>query len=352
MKVLMTADTVGGVWTYALELADALAEHDVEVSLVAMGAPLDASKRAELRASRVARAYAEPCALEWMSDPWADVERTGEWLLEIARDLQPDLVHVNGYAHAALPWEAPVVVVGHSCVLSWHEAVRRRPAGPEWSLYRKAAESGLASASLLVAPTRAMLAELVRLYEPACRRTVVLNGRRWSHARVAKEPFVLAAGRVWDEAKNVQALARVAPRLDWPVVVAGEGGPIAGVRAVGFVPRLEADVLLARAAIFAAPARYEPFGLAALEAGLTGCALVLGDIPSLREVWDAAALYVPPDDEEQLAHILDKLTRDEREVARLGTRARERASELTPERMANGYVREYQRVLASEQVAA
>jgi glycogen(starch) synthase len=352
VKVLMTADTVGGVWTYALELADALAARDVEVSLVALGAPLDASKRAELRASRVARAYAEPCALEWMSDPWSDVERTGEWLLEIATDLEPDLVHVNGYAHAALPWEAPVVVVGHSCVLSWHEAVRGRPAGPEWSRYRKAVERGLASASLLVAPTRAMLDELVRLYEPPCRRTVVLNGRRRSNVSAAKEPFVLAAGRVWDEAKNVQALARVAPRLGWPVVVAGEGGPIVGARAVGFVSRSKVDALFARAAIFAAPARYEPFGLAALEAGLAGCALVLGDIPSLREVWDAAALYVPPDDEEQLAHVLDRLTHDEGEVGRLGTRARERAFELTPERMANGYLREYRRVLESEPVAA
>jgi glycogen synthase len=352
VKVLMTADTVGGVWTYALELAEALADHDVEVSLVAMGAPLDPSKRAELRASRIARAYAEPCALEWMTDPWRDIERTGEWLLEIAEDLRPDLVHVNGYAHAALPWGAPVVVVGHSCVLSWHEAVRNRPAGPEWSLYRGAVECGLAAASLLIAPTRAMLDELVRLYDPPCRRSVVPNGRRWSRAPVAKEPFVLAAGRLWDEAKNVQALARVAPRLDWPVAVAGEGAPIAGVRAVGFVARTELDGLLARAAIFAAPARYEPFGLAALEAGLAGCALVLGDIPSLREVWGDAALYVPSDDEEQLAHVLSKLTSDAAETQRLGMRAKTRALELTPERMANGYLREYRRVLTSQQVAA
>ena len=246
----MTTDTVGGVWTYALELANALADRDVEVSLAAMGAPLDASQRRELRASRVTRAYAETCALEWMDDPWRDVARMGEWLLEIAADLEPDVVHVNGYAHAALPWNAPVLVVGHSCVLSWHEAVRGTPAGPEWSLYRKAVERGLASASLLVAPTRAMLDELVRLYEPPCRRTVVLNGRRCSFPRVPKEPLVLAAGRMWDEAKNVEALERVAPRLEWPVVVAGRGSRR------GFVPRPELDRLLARAAVFAAPARY------------------------------------------------------------------------------------------------
>jgi glycogen synthase len=53
----------------------------------------------------------------------------------------------------------------------------------------------------------------------------------------------------------------------------------------------------ARASIYALPARYEPFGLSALEAALSGCALILGDIPSLREVWLEAAPYVSPDDE-------------------------------------------------------
>ena len=348
----MTTDTVGGVWTYALELADALANRGVEVSLAAMGAPLDEPKRAELRASRVARAYAESCALEWMSDPWDDVERTGEWLLEIAADLEPDLVHLNGYAHAALPWNAPALVVGHSCVLSWHEAVRDRPAGPEWSLYGKAVERGLRAAALLVAPTQAMLDELVRLYDPPCPRTVIFNGRHWTRERVAKEPFVLAAGRLWDDAKNVQALARIAPRLAWPVVLAGEGAPRSGVRALGHVPRGELDALLARSAIFAEPARYEPFGLAALEAGLAGCALVLGDIPSLREVWGDAALYVTPDDEERLAKVLDSLTRDEAAARRLGERARKRASEFTPERMADAYLAAYGSALSSARVAA
>jgi hypothetical protein len=37
MKVLMTADTVGGVWTYALELSAALHSHDVHVILATMG---------------------------------------------------------------------------------------------------------------------------------------------------------------------------------------------------------------------------------------------------------------------------------------------------------------------------
>ncbi|HYO60185.1 MAG TPA: glycosyltransferase family 1 protein, partial [Archangium sp.] len=36
----MTADTVGGVWTYALELCRALAGDGVQVELATLGAPL------------------------------------------------------------------------------------------------------------------------------------------------------------------------------------------------------------------------------------------------------------------------------------------------------------------------
>ena len=54
------------------------------------------------------------------------------------------------------------------------------------------------------------------------------------------------------------------------------------------------------AAIYALPARYEPFRLEVLEAAAPGCALVLGDIASLRELWDGAALFVAPDDDRAL----------------------------------------------------
>ena len=46
-KVLMTADTVGGVWTYCPGVGRALGEHDVEVVLATMGAPLTRAQRKE-----------------------------------------------------------------------------------------------------------------------------------------------------------------------------------------------------------------------------------------------------------------------------------------------------------------
>lgn len=347
----MTADAVGGVWTYALELSRALAERDVEVTLCVMGPAPDAEQSAELAASPVARVHVGEYALEWMDDPWEDVERAGEWLLEIAADVEPHVVHLNGYVHAALPWDAPVVAVGHSDVLSWHEAVRGRAAGSEWHRYRERVAAGLAAADLLVAPTQAMLDELVRLYEP-CPRLVIPNGSGREFRPLPKSHVVLGAGRVWDEAKNVEALVRVAPRVEWPVVVCGDGAVGDGVTALGRLGREQLDRVLASAAIFAAPARYEPFGLAALEAARAGCALVLGDIPSLREVWGSTALYVAPDDDDELERALHLLITRPDLRAEYASRARRRASRYTTERMADSYASAYRRVLRSTAVGA
>ena len=49
-------------------------------------------------------------------------------------------------------------------------------------------------------------------------------------------------------------------------------------RPLGVLAPAELRRKLERAAIFAAPALYEPFGLGILEAAAAGCALVLGDI--------------------------------------------------------------------------
>jgi glycogen synthase len=245
-----------------------------------------------------------------------------------------------------------VLVVGHSCVLSWFEAVRGEAAGPEWGRYRRAVVEGLAAADLLVAPTRWMLNALERHYAPTCARVVIPNGRSRSEVRAEKQAFVVAAGRFWDEAKNSAALVRVAPRLDWPVFLAGDGplGPDENVSWLGRLPRRALDRLLAQASIYAAPARYEPFGLGPLEAALADCALVLGDIPSLREVWDEAALYVAPGDDEALCEGLRLLIERRGLRADLGSRARARAETFTSGRMAESYLFAYRRLGSSERV--
>ena len=63
------------------------------------------------------------------------------------------------------------------------------------------------------------------------------------------------------------------------------------MQCAGELSESEMRELLSRAAIYIATSKYEPFGLAPLEAALSRCAIVANDIPSLREIWGDAALY-------------------------------------------------------------
>lgn len=357
MRILMTADTVGGVWTYTLDLARALGP-DVEVLVATMGAPASEQQRRELATVPNARLAESRFKLEWMDDPWEDVDRAGEWLLGLAAREAPDLVHLNGYAHAALPWEAPVLLVAHSCVCSWWRAVHGTAAPARYDEYRERVAHGLAAAGLVVAPTAAMLAALRREYGvPLANARAILNGRSVPSGDPAtKEPFVLSAGRLWDPAKNVRTVVEAARRFDWPAFVAGDltppesrDGPACDVSPVHVLGRLGLDALAAwmrRAAVCVLPARYEPFGLTALEAAASGCALVLGDVPTLREIWGEAALYVHPDDVEGLVAAVALLADNPDLRVELATRAQERAAGLTPDSMAAAYRAAYAGLLA------
>jgi glycogen synthase len=353
MKVLLVADAVGGVFTHAVELSRALAAAGAEVVLATEGAELTPDRRRAvdglLGVVHEGRAY----RLEWMPEPWDDVAASGRWLLELEARVRPDVVHTCELAHGALPFRAPKLVAGHSCVMSWFEAVRGVPAPPEWDRYRAAVRAGLRGAGAVVAPSAWMARALERHHAPIPAPNVVPNGRDASRFWPGpKEELVLAAGRLWDDAKNAVALARIAPRLPWPVFVAGDvEGPTstwsvapAATRAATLLGRIGEEELarwLSRAAIFAHPARYEPFGLAVLEAALSGCALVLGDVESLRELWDGAAEFAAPWDDDALADRIGALARDARRRAALAQRARDRALALTPARMAAAYLALY-----------
>ena len=360
-KVLMTADTVGGVWTYALELASALGEHGVEVAIATMGAPLTPQQREASGEIPNLEVFESCFKLEWMEDPWEDVAKAGEWLLQLEGRLQPDVVHLNGYVHAALPWQAPTVVVGHSCVLSWWEAVKGEPAPTSWDRYREEVRRGLQAANLVIAPSAAMLAELNAHYGEIVNGKVIANGRDSAvfYSSVKKE-FVFSAGRLWDEAKNVGVLECIAPQLLWPIYVAGEdeylsdephrrrGRTDGGMRGDFWLVRLgclstgDLACWYGEAAIYGLPARYEPFGLSVLEAALSGCALVLGDIASLREIWGDAAVFVPPDDGNAIVQAINTLISDSALRTAFAELARTRALEFTPERMVAGYLEAYQ----------
>lgn len=345
----MTTDTVGGVFTYSAALARGLGGAGVTVTLACMGRRAAPEQCAELTRAG-ARVMDSDYRLEWMDDPWEDVARAGDWLLGIERRTRPDIVHVNGYAHAALPWRAPSVLVAHSCVCSWWRAVLNEPAPERYAQYRTEVRRGLDAADVVIAPSAAMLAALEREYGAVARARVIHNGSVPAAASSAgKEPFIFSAGRVWDRAKNIAQLERAAQRVPWPIIVAGdtsnpdghETSALPHLELLGALPHGEVTRWMQRASIFALPAHYEPFGLAALEAALAGCALVLGDIPSFRELWGDAASYVAPDDAEALAAALTELTGDAELRRTRAATARRRAERYDAAAMCQSYLELY-----------
>ncbi len=353
----MTADTVGGVWTYALELSRSLGKYDIDVAIATMGPEPSRSQREEASAIRNVDLFKSKYKLEWMQNAGADVRAAGEWLLNLEGRLQPDVIHLNGYAHAALPWNSPKLVVGHSCLYSWWRAVRQGDPPSNWAQYKTAVQRGLRAADLVVAPTQTMLDALHESY-PRCIKgetRVIPNGLDPAEFSPApKQKFVFTAGRLWDEAKNIETLAGVAWQLPWAVCLAGEKQDAQSGAAVvlkencyplGNLPRENLRQWYACASIYAMPARYEPFGLTILEAALSGCALVLGDIESLRENWYDSAIFVNPLDRMALRDVLFRLINNETYRQRMGRAAREQALEFSSTRMAEQYLDAYTSLL-------
>ncbi|MFP4070847.1 MAG: glycosyltransferase family 4 protein [Desulfovibrionales bacterium] len=351
--VLMTTDTVGGVWHYSLELARGLAQNGVAVVLAAMGDPVDADQ--QRCAEKIPRLKLEsrPCRLEWMPGSADDVSAAGRWLLSLARKHRPDLVHINGYAHASLPWKVPCLVVAHSCVLSWFWYVKRSHAPTEWSDYAVMVRKGLQAADMVIFPTTSLLSVFEQIYGHLPHARKIPNGRAPSRFKPGpKEPFIFTAGRFWDEAKNISAVEKAGASLPWPVIAAGECcKPLADTHPIGnltYLGSLAPEAVaahLSRASIYTLPARYEPFGLSVLEAALCGCAMVLGNIPFLRENWSGAALFVDPEDTKGLQKALERLIREPETRSRLAQKARTRALRLNETRMTAHYLKTYSELL-------
>jgi len=352
-SVLLAAHAYGGMWTFAADLAKGLAASGIDVALAMLGAPLNREQRAEVRRMRV-DLYESQHRLEWMDDWWKDLELSGEWLLYIEEMLNPDIVHLNGYVHGALPWCSGVVMTAHGCRISWHEAVRDEPLAPCWNHYLAAYRCGLNAADLVVAPSRAMLDNLKRRQNLAGGRVIPVGRDPALFQPAAKEPVIVTAGRLWDPAKNVAMLDRIATQLSWPVLAIGDRhGPdgrsmrFERLTLLGRLPARRLASWLGRSAIFVAPAIYEPADTVILEAALSGCALVLSDLPPLREQWDGTALFVPPGDADALTAVLTRLTADTELRERLGVRARARALMRGADAMVEAYRTAYADVLAA-----
>jgi glycosyltransferase involved in cell wall biosynthesis len=354
-RILMTTDAVGGVWTYSTTLASALAGAGMEVCLVIMGPAPQGEKRAMLRDSRV-DVIESGLALEWQDPQGDDLSNARAFFAGLEEAIAPDIVHLNSFREATFDWLAPVVVVAHSCVNSWARACNDEEwlSESRWQHYTRAVGAGLNRAQAWVSPSEAFHDVVRSLYRPNSPGAVIWNGITPAalHAR-SKRRVILAAGRMWDAAKNISVLARASNDLDWPVFVAGPtlgSSPWSdpgGLTLIGDLAHADLRARLQHAAIFVSPALYEPFGLSILEAAAAGCALVLSDIATFRELWDGAARFVDPTDDRALHRALAELCEDDRERVRLQSAARERSQRYALAHTVDAYRALYERLLAS-----
>ena len=358
IRLLMTTDAVGGVWTYAATLARSLAVCGFEILLVTLGPRPTVAQKAMLRGTRRVLLVETDLRLEWQDPAGADLCHADAVLGGIADRFGPDLVHLNSFREAMFDWNVPTIVVAHSCVNSWAEACGERDAfiGEDWKAYSLSVRTGLQKADVWVAPTRAFRSQLASQYGLPETGQVIWNGvETRSHSPAAKQPFVLSAGRLWDKAKNLSGIAPVAPAIEWPIRIAGQSGldsaPLAGATGnCELLGELSHPALLDemdRASIFISPALYEPFGLSVLEAASAGCALLLSDIPNFRELWDGAAVFFNPHHPDAMLRCLRSLCEDEVRRTRLQRAAAKRSLDYRLSKTVNAYRSLYASLLRS-----
>ncbi|MFN3352810.1 MAG: glycosyltransferase family 4 protein [Brevundimonas sp.] len=350
-RVFMTADAVGGVWTYALDLSAGLVGTGIEVTLATLGPSPSPAQRRAAEAVAGLRLIETDAPLDWLDDArFADGARR---LADLARDEDADLIHLNTPALAAeATFHAPVVGACHSCLATWWSACGDGEMSEVFAARTERLARAYLACDRLIAPSRAFAEATAARY--GVRPEPVLNGRSGPDLRppARREPVALTSGRLWDRAKNVATLDRAAARMRNLVHAAGPlkgpGGDQVKLDAVLALGPLSPERLRAQlgaARVFVSVPLYEPFGLGVLEAAQAGCALVLSDIPSLRELWDGAAVFVPPDDDARLAGELDELLDDGDRAHRLGVLAARRAGRYTVEAMTAATLAVYAQIL-------
>jgi glycogen synthase len=370
MHVLVTADTVGGVWTYARELVTGLARKGVQVTLVSFGDIPAVSQIEWMEGLRGVEFHPTAFRLEWMQEADSDIEASSEYLQRVIDEAKPDVLHLNQFCYGSLNVGIPKIVVAHSDVVSWWVNVKGvQPPADRWTnWYRDEVGRGLAQASAVVAPSRWMLDCVETYYGKPKQGSVIYNGRTPTlfNPYVAKDASVLSVGRLWDGGKQAALLTQVNTSV--PVYIAGTeqhadesfrtaesalGAKHPMLVLKGAQSEGQLRHLFSRASMYAATSRYEPFGLAPVEAALSRCALICNDIPTFRELWGQAAIYFKQNDAASLEAEIERLHQDDELRLTYANLAYNRARQrFTAERMVDDYMNLYQVMVTAGAAAA
>jgi len=371
MHVLITTDTMNGIWTYTRELVSGLIGRGFRVTLVSFGEIPLPEQIAWMDRFPDLQYIPTAFRLDWMEHGEDHFEEASEFLCALVNDCKPDLLHSNHLCYGALKSRVPRVVVAHGDLVTWWKAVHgREPKESAWlRWYRRAVAQGMAGADVVVGPSEWMLGALRCAYGGGREQTVIHYGRNpvLFNPYVKKEDSVLAVGRLVDPAKQVSLLTLQKQTV--PVCIVGtellEQKPATvradvkfsdgctGVAVKGAQTETQLRLLYSKAAIYAGTARYEPAGMNLIEAALSRCALILNDIPPLREIWGQAAVYFRTNDADSLAEAVRILSGDPQMLRSFANRAFQRAREcFNAYRMTDNYVQLYRKVANQRALAA
>jgi glycosyltransferase involved in cell wall biosynthesis len=363
---------MSGSWTYTRELVTGLVTRGVRVTLLTFGEIPLPDQTAWM--DRLHGLEYRPTAfrLEWMDEAPQDLPESSGFLANLVHEVRPDLLHLHQFCHGNLAVDVPRVIMVHGDLISWAQAVQGcTPRPTRWlQWYRETVVRGIAAADAVVAPSVWMLDTLRSIYTCPRREAVIYPGRNpiFFNPYISKDDSVLSVGRLVDAGKQVFLLTQHAHPFPVCIVGAEQTVPVPRVpiRADVKVSTAEASVairgpqteaqlraLYSRAAVYAATPRYEPLGMATLDAAFSRCAIVANDIPSFREVWGDAALYFRTNDASSLATILRQFDSDrplrQAYADRAFARARER---FTAHRMIDGYLDLYRGLVSAKSLAA
>jgi hypothetical protein len=297
MRVFRTVSLNRLPFARAVALARALGEHGVETTLALLGGELDEARR---------QAFQDCPGVKWLitglpdEDRWESpdvIAHVADALSRMANVLDPGLVHLSDPALAiGAHFNAPVLAdCGESIAVKARLRGTSLPFELAWrvDLDRK----GHAAAQRLVANSPAAAQAVMATYGlvdppdtlPALPPlTQPLDVTR-------REDFVLASLGDADSG-GLAALDRAAAELKVPIMLVGDaaGASPQHIWALGELDEAQMSRWCATSPLFIGAA------LKILDAGdadwatAHGCALVLSDIPAHRDIWDGAALFVPP----------------------------------------------------------
>ena len=351
IRILMTIDAVGGVWRYAMDLAASLRPQGYEFLFVGLGPPPSDYQKRE--ASELGRLRWLDAPLDWMAKSEDELSLVGPGIAHLARAEAVDLLHLNLPSQAAaIDTERPVIVMSHSCVVTWFAGVRHEAVPSDWRWQHTINRRGLIRADLALVPSRSHARMLEDAYGAIDKLHVVYNASRSKETSEAKDKLVGAAARWWDDGKNGRVLDEAAASTAWPLTMAGPNTgpdgrilPIRHAQHLGELTHADVMALMRRSSIFVSPSIYEPFGLAALEAARAHNALVLSDIATYRELWDGAALFADPSDATALAAAINRLCRDDDLRTHLAAKAAERSRHFDLSSQSEAMAGQYARLL-------